>query len=201
LRATPQSQILSWIGIIGGASTLFSNVSAFLDLAGWVAVAIAIWREWTTAFWSFVLGWLPLNVQPWQAGVLSTSVFILAVAAGARLDNRKQPEYNSEERPWYLFWGYDVLPFFIVFMAHFWDIKTSSDKWIEAGERSLLEQGYPFLWMFFGLGPCLIIAFVIAMKRLNLFIDRMRFIVLGAVLLIIMNEIGKLNLNVSPSSS
>jgi TIR domain len=44
-------EVLTWIGIVGGALTLFTNLSSVLKLADWARMLVEHWQEWTYAFW------------------------------------------------------------------------------------------------------------------------------------------------------
>src|SRR5262245_19976576 len=44
-------ELLTWLGIVGGALTLFTNLRSVLNLADWANVLVQHWREWTHAFW------------------------------------------------------------------------------------------------------------------------------------------------------
>src|SRR5262249_30047510 len=49
-------EVLTWWGIIGGAVTLFVAISAVLRLADWARLLVQSWKEWTDAFWVWVVG-------------------------------------------------------------------------------------------------------------------------------------------------
>src|SRR5262245_7160461 len=42
-------EVLTWVGIVGGALTLFTNLGAVLKLADWAGVLVQHWKEWTHA--------------------------------------------------------------------------------------------------------------------------------------------------------
>src|SRR5262249_5469375 len=44
-------ELLTWVGIVGGALTLFTNLGAVLKLADWARLLVQHWKEWTHAFW------------------------------------------------------------------------------------------------------------------------------------------------------
>src|SRR5262245_24667892 len=53
-------ELLTWVGIVGGALTLFTNLGAVLKLADWARVLVQHWKEWTAC----ILGigvWLARN--------------------------------------------------------------------------------------------------------------------------------------------
>src|SRR5262245_25442669 len=57
-------ELLTWIGIVGGALTLFTNLGAVLKLADWARVLVEHWRAWTHAFWVWAFGWLGIHLEP-----------------------------------------------------------------------------------------------------------------------------------------
>ena len=64
-------EVLTWVGIVGGALTLFTNLGSVLKLADWARVLVEHWKEWTHAFWVWALGWLGIHLAPDWAPVLS----------------------------------------------------------------------------------------------------------------------------------
>ena len=68
-------ELLSWWGIIGGAITLFSAISATLKLADWARVVVENWRAWTHGFWVWSFGWLGIHVPPEWTPMLSFLLF------------------------------------------------------------------------------------------------------------------------------
>src|SRR5262245_23436240 len=68
-------EVLTWVGIVGGALTLFANLGAVLKLADWARVLVQHWKEWTHAFWVWAFGWLGIHVPPDWAPVLSFLFF------------------------------------------------------------------------------------------------------------------------------
>src|SRR5262249_37148153 len=49
-------EVLTWVGIVGGALTLFTNLGAVLKLAA--GILVQHWKEWTHAFWVWhLVGW------------------------------------------------------------------------------------------------------------------------------------------------
>jgi len=75
-------EVLTWFGIVGGALTLFTNLSATLQLAKWARILVEHWREWTHAFWLWAFGWLGIHLPPEWAPVLSFVLFWLLLTIG-----------------------------------------------------------------------------------------------------------------------
>ena len=65
-------EVLTWLGIIGGALTLFTNIGATLQLARWARLLVQGWREWTHAFWLWAIG---LHMPPELTAILSFLLF------------------------------------------------------------------------------------------------------------------------------
>src|SRR5262249_17397734 len=68
-------ELLTWLGIVGGALTLFTNISATLKLADWARLLVQGWKEWTHAFWLWAFGWLGIHLPPEWTPVLSFLLF------------------------------------------------------------------------------------------------------------------------------
>jgi hypothetical protein len=81
-------ELLSWWGIIGGALTLFTALSATLKLADWALVQH--WSEWTHAAWVWLFGWLGIRLPPDWTPVLSFLLFwsLLTIGQAVRFYNQ-----------------------------------------------------------------------------------------------------------------
>jgi hypothetical protein len=75
-------ELLTWVGIVGGALTLFTNLGAVLKLADWARVLVEHWKEWTHAFWVWVFGWVGIRLSPDWTPVLSFLLFGLLLTIG-----------------------------------------------------------------------------------------------------------------------
>ena len=85
-------EVLTWVGIIGGALTLFGNLDAVLKLADWAHVLVQHWKEWTHAFWLWAFGWLGIHLAPEWTPVLSFLLFwsLLTIGQSSRLKARSK---------------------------------------------------------------------------------------------------------------
>ena len=81
---TLRYQVLTWVGIVGGAITLFANLQGFLLLAGWVQTLVSHWHEISIRFWQWVLGWIGIKVPVGFVPYFSFALFGLLTAFGAR---------------------------------------------------------------------------------------------------------------------
>jgi hypothetical protein len=68
-------ELLTWFGIVGGALTLFTNLSAVLKLANWARLVVQHWKEWTHAFWLWAFSWLGIHLPPEWTPILSFLLF------------------------------------------------------------------------------------------------------------------------------
>src|SRR5262249_8836238 len=78
-------QAIAWIGIIGGAATLFTNLSVVLNLADWARWLVAHWHEWTSAVWQWCFSVIHIKVLPPWAGLLSFLSFGILIAFSQRM--------------------------------------------------------------------------------------------------------------------
>lgn len=93
--ASIKGAIVGWLGILGGAITLFSNVSALLDVANWARWLVHQWRAWTRASWQLLLGWLHIEVTPLLASALSLILFVGLLAVSVRLRSDERPNLKT----------------------------------------------------------------------------------------------------------
>jgi hypothetical protein len=68
-------ELLTW-GIIGGALTLFTAISAVLKLAPLAQRLVQGWKEWTDAFWAWAFGWLGIHLAPDWTPLLPVLTFL-----------------------------------------------------------------------------------------------------------------------------
>jgi len=92
-------EVLTWVGIVGGALTLFGNLDAFLKLADWARVLVDHWKEWTHAFWVWVFGWLGIHLPRFWSALLSFMVFWSFLIIGQAIRFRQT---NYQERSFHL---------------------------------------------------------------------------------------------------
>ena len=94
-------EVLTWIGIVGGALTLFTNLGAVLKLADWARVLVQHWKEWTHAFWVWVFSWLEIHLSLFWSAVLSFMLFwsLLTIGQAVRFGLIiSTPQTNYHER-------------------------------------------------------------------------------------------------------
>src|SRR5262249_49789309 len=113
-------ELLTWVGIVGGALTLFTNLSSVLKLADWARLLVQGWKEWTHAFWAWVFGWLGIHVPPEWTPILSFLLFWSALTIGQALQFAKSIKHRSvaEKHAAYQSLGFDFYTF-KTFKEHF----------------------------------------------------------------------------------
>lgn len=77
--------IITWIGIIGGAITLFSNFKGVIQFADWARVLVENWQAWTHAVWKALFGWIGIRVAAIWYPSLTFLAFILTTIFAGRL--------------------------------------------------------------------------------------------------------------------
>src|SRR5262245_28545931 len=88
-------ELLTWVGIVGGALTLFTNLGSVLKLADWARVLVEHWKEWTHAFWVWVFDWLGIHLPPDWALILTFlsfgSFLIIGQAIKVNQASKREP--------------------------------------------------------------------------------------------------------------
>jgi hypothetical protein len=62
ITSTFKYHVLTWIGIVGSAVTLFANLKGVLDLADGAKELVAHWHEWTQTIWAWVFSFIGVKV-------------------------------------------------------------------------------------------------------------------------------------------
>lgn len=75
-------ELLTWVGIVGGALTLFTNLGSVLKLADWARWVVQRWRDLTHTFWVWAFGWLGIHLPPEWTPVLSFLLFGALLSIG-----------------------------------------------------------------------------------------------------------------------
>jgi hypothetical protein len=91
-------QVLTWIGIIGSAITLFANLTGVLDLADWARELTAHWHNWTQMFWAWVFNLIGMRVPKYLAPVISFIVFTIMLLIGVNLLARRLTTSGTLQR-------------------------------------------------------------------------------------------------------
>ena len=67
---------MTWIGIVGGAITVFANLQGVLNLADWAHWLATHWHEYTFVFWHWAFGWIGIKAG---AGLMMPPLFFALV--------------------------------------------------------------------------------------------------------------------------
>jgi hypothetical protein len=90
-------ELLTWVGIVGGALTLFTNLGAVLKLADWARLLVQGWKEWTHTFWVWAFGWLGIHLGSGWTPVLSFLSFGSLLAIGQAIKFNTQPIADKDQ--------------------------------------------------------------------------------------------------------
>src|SRR5262249_18488919 len=92
-------ELLSWWGIIGGALTLFTALSAVLKLADWARWVVQSWKQLTHGFWVWAFDWVGIHVPLYWTPVLSFLLFgsLLTIGEAAKFRRavKSQPSIDK----------------------------------------------------------------------------------------------------------
>ena len=92
-------QLLTWVGIVGGALTLFGNLDAALKLADWARLLVDHWKQWTHAFWVWAFGWLGIHLPPKLTPLLTFLLFCSLLTIGQMIKFWRWPDRWAASQP------------------------------------------------------------------------------------------------------
>jgi TIR domain len=100
IASTFKYQVLTWIGIVGSAVTVFGSLSSILNLADWARELIDHWHEWNQIFWGWVFGLVKVNVPREVVPIISFTVFVVILVVGVNLSlwTGRKPD-TSQDSP------------------------------------------------------------------------------------------------------
>jgi TIR domain len=81
-------QVLTWIGIIGSAITLFSNLSGVVNMADWARQFVVHWHEWNRLIWEWLFSWIRVTLPKEFAPIISFIAFVTILVIGINLSQR-----------------------------------------------------------------------------------------------------------------
>ena len=92
-------ELLTWVGIVGGALTLFTNLGSVVKLADWARLVVQHWKEWTHAFWVWAFGWLGIHLPPQWMPVLSFLLFgaLLTIGEAAKFNRAIKTQLHADK--------------------------------------------------------------------------------------------------------
>src|SRR5262249_41526888 len=82
------SRPLIWIGIVGGAITLFTNLSGILSLADWASELIQQWQALNRIFWELVFGLINVKISKEVVPVISITAIVALLGVGIIVSER-----------------------------------------------------------------------------------------------------------------
>src|SRR5262249_50794839 len=62
ITSTFKYQLLTWVGIVGSAITLFANLNGVLHLADWAKALVSHWHKWAQMLWGWVFSLINIKV-------------------------------------------------------------------------------------------------------------------------------------------
>src|SRR5262249_42195355 len=106
ITGTFKYNLLTWIGIVGTAITLFAGLSTVLYLADWARELVAHWQVWTEMFWEWVFAWMHIRVSKEAVPLYSFFLFVIMLVFGVNRSATDAEEPPAVEgKLWFLFGG------------------------------------------------------------------------------------------------
>jgi TIR domain len=90
ITSTFKYNVLTWIGIVGSAITLFANLGGVLNLADWARELVEHWHEWNQMIWGWVFSFIKVRVPGTLVPIISFAVFVMILVAGLNLQTRQR---------------------------------------------------------------------------------------------------------------
>lgn len=102
ITSTFKYQLLTWVGIVGSAITLFANLNGVLKFADWARELVAHWHEWNQMIWGWAFSWIALRVPRELVPIISFIAFIGLLITGVNLAARtvQTPDELQRAIPW-----------------------------------------------------------------------------------------------------
>lgn len=93
---------MTWLGILGGALTLLSNLQGILDLAKWADWLTVKWSELVTPIVSGLIELSGIKVSTDASSMIAMALFVSFIAIGARIENEFK---GTAHESWPIRWG------------------------------------------------------------------------------------------------
>jgi hypothetical protein len=145
-------ELMTWVGIVGGALTLFTNLGSVLKLADWARVLVEHWRQWTHAFWVWAFGWLgiqlPVNWPPVLSFLLFGSLLAIGQAVKFNLPAKAQTMEGRHEGKAFQLIAWRTLVCLVITLpvSHWWNMSMHPGLFEYFGFRYNLRPIYLFLY-------------------------------------------------------
>jgi hypothetical protein len=88
VTGTFKYQVLTWVGIVGSAITVFANLQGVLDLADWASELVSHWHEWNQIIWGWVFSLIRVKLPRPLVPLISFSVFTAILIVGVNRAER-----------------------------------------------------------------------------------------------------------------
>src|SRR5262249_55221773 len=91
-------ELLTWVGIVGGAWTLFARIGGVFALAPLAQVLVQDWNKGTHAFWVWAFGLLGIHLAPELTPVLSFVLFgsLLTIGQAVKFNTTIKNQANVD---------------------------------------------------------------------------------------------------------
>jgi hypothetical protein len=193
-------ELLTWVGIVGGALTLFTNLGAVLKLADWATVLVRHWEEWTHAFWVWAFGWLGIHVPPVWAPVLSFLLFwaLLTIGSAIKFKSTTQSSKGKYQGKGFRIGAISMLLWMIFVSSVVTLVVTNTYERIVGAPMSSMSGMFGTDIIAWSITPAIVIA-VFARQRLHATISAVLFF--GAFSLIMLMQLDITLMQLDPFSS
>lgn len=88
-------ELLSWLGVMGGIITIFTNVSGLLKLASWTRWVAENWHGLFKGIYNFLGAFVNFQVPDEFVGMLTFVLFALMTALGVRMSSNGDAQHRT----------------------------------------------------------------------------------------------------------
>jgi hypothetical protein len=177
----PKYHALAWIGIAGGAITVFANLKDVMNLADWTSRLIGYWQDWNDAIWVWVFSFIAIGFEPSRSIVpmLSFAVFVASLVAGLNLSfSPKKNDQAVKRQKAILFLLGSVL--YTGLTVGF----TAEHDWLITLEQHLPQHMRDFDYLAVFLFPAGFLVFVVKEKALVVSVSLLFFLCVAFLVII-----------------
>lgn len=141
---TFKHSVLTWLGILGGALTLLSNLQDILDLAKWADWLVLKWQELVTPLVSGLIGLLSIRVSVVATSMIAMALFVSLIAVGARIENEFK---GTASEQWTVRWEniFNSRVFVATMLYLLQGVLITLPAFIPLAEQLYLQFPYTFL--------------------------------------------------------
>jgi hypothetical protein len=187
-------ELLTWFGIIGGALTLFTNLSAAIKLSDFARILVEHWSEWTHGFWVWAFGWLGIHLPPVWTPILSFLLFGLSLTIGQVFKFRKAISTTGLRKYVSLTKAMNAKDHFHMYLwVGLWNLFFAV---IVRDQFERMEVDKLTVYSAYAI-PALLSIILLSVAPAKAVSRRLIFLALGLILLIALNELSKVGLDVT----